>query len=69
MSGNLFFFFENRALCEIIWKNIVEQGKTQMTVWRLSYPACKATNTHHKIITGGNNYNCYLTCKTNLLTK
>jgi hypothetical protein len=27
-----FFFLENRAVYEIIWKNIVESGRSQMTV-------------------------------------
>jgi len=26
------FFFENRAVYEITWKNIVEWGRTQMTI-------------------------------------
>ena len=43
-----FFFSENRAVCEKIWKNIVERGRLQMTIWRMRI-ACwttKATNTH-----------------------
>jgi len=46
-----FFFFpppENRAFYEIMWKNIVEQGRSQMTIWRMRI-ACwipKAKNTH-----------------------
>jgi len=38
---------ENRAFYEIMWKNIVERGRTQMTIWRMRI-ACwipKATNT------------------------
>jgi hypothetical protein len=45
---NNIFFFENRAVYEIMWKNIVEPGRPQMTVWRMRI-ACfipKATNTH-----------------------
>ena len=41
------FFFENRAVYEIMWKNILERGRPQMTIWRMSI-ACwipKATNT------------------------
>jgi len=30
-----FFFFENRAVYEIMWKNIVERGRLQMTIWRM----------------------------------
>ena len=29
------FFFENRAIYEIIWKNILEPGRPQMTIWRM----------------------------------
>jgi hypothetical protein len=44
------FFPENRAVYEKIWKNIVEWGKPQMTIWRKRI-ACwipKATNTHSR---------------------
>jgi hypothetical protein len=30
-----FFFFENRAIYEIMWKNIVETCRTQKTIWRM----------------------------------
>jgi len=42
------FFFENRAVYEIIWKNIVEPGVPQMKIWRtrIAYWIPKATNTH-----------------------
>jgi len=30
--NNLFFFFENRAVCGIISKNIAEPNKPQMTI-------------------------------------
>jgi len=29
------FFFEKSAVYEIIWKNIVERGRPQMTIWRM----------------------------------
>jgi len=41
-------FFENRALYEITWKNNVQPGRPQMTIWNMRI-ACwihKATNTH-----------------------
>jgi len=41
-------FFEYRAIYEILWKNYVEPGRPQMTIWRTRI-ACwitKATNTH-----------------------
>ena len=40
-------FFLNLAVYETMWKNIVEPGKPQMTIWRMRI-ACwlsKATNT------------------------
>ena len=48
------FFFENRALYEIMWKNIVERGRPHI----IQYGACalhagqlKATNTHNGCVT------------------
>jgi hypothetical protein len=43
-----FYFPENRAVCEIIWKIKVEPDRPQMTIW-LRRIACwmpKAINTH-----------------------
>ena len=43
-----FFFFEHRAVYDIMWKTPVEKGRPQMTMWRMR-TACripKATNTH-----------------------
>ena len=47
-----FFFFENPALCEIMWKNIVEPARLQIIIWRI-HIACwipKATNTHSQYV-------------------
>ena len=47
MFSNYFFSFENRAVCEIMCKNIVELNGPQLTVWHVRV-ACwipKATNT------------------------
>ena len=47
-----FFFFENRAVYEQMWKNIVERSKPQMTVWRMRI-ACsttKAANTQALVV-------------------
>jgi hypothetical protein len=43
-----FFLHENRAVYEIMWKNIIERGKTQMTIWRMNiaYWIPKATNAY-----------------------
>ena len=30
-----FFFFENGDFCEIMWKNVVEWGRPQVTIWRI----------------------------------
>jgi len=42
------FFFENCAFCEKMWKNIVERGRPQMTIWRMRISCWipKATNPH-----------------------
>jgi len=50
MSNNC--FFENRAVYELMWKNVVERGRLQMAIWRLRV-ACwipKATNLHSQHI-------------------
>jgi hypothetical protein len=50
---------ENRAVYEIMWKNVVERVRPQMTIWRMRI-ACwipKATNTH----TGCVILNCFST--------
>jgi len=46
--NNLFFFPENRTVYEIMWKNSVERGRQQMTLWcmRIACWILKATNTH-----------------------
>ena len=46
------FFFENRAVYEIMWKSIVDPDRPQITIWRTSI-ACwipKATNTHSECV-------------------
>ena len=30
-----YFFFENRTVYEIMWKNIVQPDRPQMTIWRM----------------------------------
>ena len=32
-NQNTLFFFENRAVCEIMWKNIVERCRPQMITY------------------------------------
>jgi len=46
MSNHIFFFFENHAVYETTWKNIVEPDRPQMAIRRMRI-AClitKATN-------------------------
>ena len=47
------FFVENHAFCEIMWKNIVEPGRPQTTVWSMRNARWtpKATNTRSKYVT------------------
>jgi len=54
---NLYFVFsnsppENRAVYEIMLKNIVERGRPQMTVWRMRVECWipKATKTHSEYV-------------------
>jgi hypothetical protein len=44
----MFFFFENGAVYEKIWKNVVKRGRPQMAIWpmRLACWIPTATNTH-----------------------
>jgi hypothetical protein len=45
-------FFFNCAICERMWKNIVEPDSPQMTIWRM-YFACwipKATAVHSECV-------------------
>jgi len=47
-----FFFSENRAVYEIMCKNIVDPDRPQMIIWRMRL-ACgipKATNTHSEYV-------------------
>jgi len=33
--SNSFFFFENRVVLEIMWENIVERGRPEVTIRRI----------------------------------
>jgi hypothetical protein len=50
VSCSVTFFFENRAVYEIMRNNIVGPGRPQMTIWRMHIawwmPTNKSTNTH-----------------------
>ena len=45
--------FENRAVYEIRWKNIVEAGRLHMTMWRMPIACCvpNATNRDSQYVT------------------
>jgi hypothetical protein len=45
-------FFLNPAVYEIMWKNVVERGRPQMTIWRMRIARWipKATNTHTQVV-------------------
>jgi hypothetical protein len=45
-------YIENRPVYEIMWKNAVEWGRPQMTIWRMcvAYWIPKATNTHSEYV-------------------
>jgi len=45
-------FFGNHAVCETLWKNVVEQGRSQMTISHI-WITCwipRATNTHTQVV-------------------
>jgi hypothetical protein len=48
-----FFFSENRAVYEIIWKGVIQPERPQMTIWRtrIAYWVPKATDTHSQYVT------------------
>jgi len=51
-THHVHFFFFNRSVYERIWKNNVEHGRPQMTIWHICI-ACwisKATNTHSEYV-------------------
>ena len=55
-------FFENHVVYETMWKNIVERGRPQITIWRMRI-ACwipKATHTHTHTL-GMRNTHCFST--------
>jgi hypothetical protein len=52
MKGHILCFLQNPALCQIMWKNVVERHRLQMTIWRMRI-ACwvrKATDTHSEYV-------------------
>jgi hypothetical protein len=47
-----YFFAERRAVYEIMWKNVVEPGRLQITKWRMRIAGWihKATNIHSEYV-------------------
>ena len=45
-------FSENRAVYEIMWENMVQRGRPQMTVWRMrvTHWITNATDTHSEYV-------------------
>jgi hypothetical protein len=50
------FSFENRAVCETVWKNIVEPDRPQMETWRMRIAfwitKAKDTSSEYVIVIG-----------------
>ena len=44
-------FFENLAVCKVMWKNIIEPDRLQMKMWRMSiicrFTEVTRTKTHN----------------------
>jgi len=49
---NKLFFFENRAVEEIMWENTVQPGCPQMAIWctRIACWKAKATDAHSECV-------------------
>ena len=60
----LFFPSKNRAVYEIMWENMVEPDRPQVTIWRMRTACCipKATNAHTESDNNGygNAPQCYV---------
>jgi hypothetical protein len=48
----IYFFFEDRAFYEVMWKNILEPGRPQLTIWGkcIAFWVTKGTNTRSEYI-------------------
>jgi len=48
-----FFFFESRAIYEIMWENMVEPDRPQMTIWHVRFVCwiSRATDAHSEYVT------------------
>ena len=52
MFSNIFFFFENLAIYEVMWKNTFGPDRPQMKIWRMRISCCiiKTTDTHSEYV-------------------
>ena len=52
MFDDFFFFFENRAVYEIMWKNAIQPEATDNITWRMRFARwiTKGTNTHSQYV-------------------
>jgi hypothetical protein len=41
------FFFEDRTVYEIMWVNVVEPDRRQMTTWRMRFACCVHTHNNN----------------------
>ena len=52
ISYSIYIYFLNHTIYEIMWKNIVEPGRPQITMWHMCIACCicKATNKHQEYV-------------------
>jgi len=52
ISCSIIFFLKNPAIFEIMWKNTVQLGRPQMTIWHTCFSCwiTKTTNTHSEYV-------------------
>ena len=60
------FFFENSTVCEIMWKNMVEPDRPQVTIWCMHISCCIAnvmsTNSEYVILIAFPQQRCLHEC-------
>ena len=59
-------FFENRSIYEKMWKDIVERGRPQMTIWRIRFTfwVPKATHAHTQVVQYSFLFHCNMVART-----
>ena len=63
-SVTFFSFFRKRTVYVIMWKNILERRRPQMTIWRMRIVCWmpKATNTHTEVVFILSTFHCNNGC-------